>query len=271
MGRGEYWECRNTLGARKCCSDHRIPSHFPLRNQAENWISVSFTLNYTYYHELPRDRHRIWHSHRTLFQGAPLFSKVLACLPTTASLVLPSFVQRKVLKSWKSLIKERQKYVQLELNDKKNNYPLQFAECWSDWAKLNRYHPYRTSTLVEIWQAPMLTGGFLGNKSRRALSGQTCFSAWHKYKSCLLKLVIFKCLFYSLKSWVLSLVSEFERQATLGMGRESGETGTWTPLSHSCRHGSESDQKSSTPRGSESGSFMADIRSFLNNYKVNQG
>lgn len=49
-------------------------------------------------------------------------------------------------------------------------------------------------------------------------------------------------LFYSLKSCVLSWVSEFERQVTFGIGRESGETGTWTPLSHSCRHGSESDQ-----------------------------
>ena len=44
---------------------------------------------------------------------------------------------------------------------------------------------------------------------------------------------------------------------------------TWTPFSHSCFHVSCTVQKSSAPRGSLSGSFIAEIKSFRNNWKKN--
>ena len=51
---------------------------------------------------------------------------------------------------------------------------------------------------------------------------------------------------------------------TLGSGNESGLTGTCTPLSHSCFHWSMITQYSSEANGSESGNFIALIKSLRN-------
>lgn len=52
---------------------------------------------------------------------------------------------------------------------------------------------------------------------------------------------------------------------TIGSGRESGLTGTWTPLSHSCFHWSVITQYSFGLNGSLSGNFIALIKSLRNN------
>lgn len=67
---------------------------------------------------------------------------------------------------------------------------------------------------------------------------------------------------HNLNSWKLggcglSMIS------TLGAGKESGLTGTWTPRSQSCFHVSVIIQYEDGVNGSLSGSFMALIRSFL--------
>ena len=51
------------------------------------------------------------------------------------------------------------------------------------------------------------------------------------------------------------------------MGSWLGFTGTWTPLSHSCFHWSVMSQYASGASCSESGSFIALIKSFRNNYQ----
>lgn len=67
---------------------------------------------------------------------------------------------------------------------------------------------------------------------------------------------------YNLNSWK-SGGSGFSMTLTFGAGRDSGLTGTWTPRSQSCFHVSVITQYSLGVRGSESGSFIALIRSFL--------
>lgn len=67
---------------------------------------------------------------------------------------------------------------------------------------------------------------------------------------------------YNLNSWKLG-GGGLSMILTLGAGRESGFTGTCTPLSQSCFHVSVIIQYEDCVSGSLSGSFMALIRSFL--------
>lgn len=70
---------------------------------------------------------------------------------------------------------------------------------------------------------------------------------------------------YSLKSCRPVETNSSFLPSTNGSGNESGLTGTCTPRSHSCFHWSVIIQYSSAASGSESGSFMALIKSLRNN------